>query len=130
MAWVVGALTCLLTVCKITSLENMQAPPFSTWRSPSTRGGHRAQVLPPTDRPARDQRAGHHGGQGHRVPSGPGLGQEDARRRPGRGGTCRMTSDPGLWMNHCHNLSHADRGMVLHLAYTGITTPFHGAHGG
>ncbi|WP_405141343.1 multicopper oxidase family protein [Sphaerisporangium sp. NBC_01403] len=36
----------------------------------------------------------------------------------------------GMWMNHCHNLSHADQGMALHLAYEGVTTPFHGAHGG
>ncbi|MEU6430158.1 multicopper oxidase family protein [Microbispora sp. NPDC046973] len=39
-------------------------------------------------------------------------------------------ANPGLWMNHCHNLSHADLGMMLHLAYEGVTTPFHGAHGG
>ncbi|XVQ85125.1 multicopper oxidase family protein [Microbispora siamensis] len=38
--------------------------------------------------------------------------------------------NPGLWMNHCHNLSHADLGMMLHLAYEGVTTPFHGAHSG
>ncbi|GII87429.1 hypothetical protein Ssi03_54190 [Sphaerisporangium siamense] len=38
--------------------------------------------------------------------------------------------NPGLWMNHCHNLSHADLGMALHLAYDGVTSPFHGAHGG
>jgi FtsP/CotA-like multicopper oxidase with cupredoxin domain len=38
--------------------------------------------------------------------------------------------NPGMWMNHCHNLSHADQGMALHLAYEGITTPFHGGHGG
>jgi hypothetical protein len=34
-------------------------------------------------------------------------------------------------MNHCHNLSHADQGMALHLAYEGVTSSFHGgAHGG
>ncbi|MFC4588208.1 multicopper oxidase family protein [Sphaerisporangium corydalis] len=38
--------------------------------------------------------------------------------------------NPGMWMNHCHNLAHADLGMALHLAYEGVTTPFHGAHGG
>ncbi|MCW2876415.1 MAG: multicopper oxidase [Sphaerisporangium sp.] len=38
--------------------------------------------------------------------------------------------NPGMWMNHCHNLSHADLGMALHLAYEGVTTPFHGTHGG
>ncbi|GAA3839088.1 hypothetical protein GCM10022226_71690 [Sphaerisporangium flaviroseum] len=36
----------------------------------------------------------------------------------------------GVWMNHCHNLAHADQGMALHLAYEGVTTAFHGAHGG
>ncbi|WP_433541263.1 multicopper oxidase family protein [Streptosporangium sandarakinum] len=39
-------------------------------------------------------------------------------------------ANPGLWMNHCHNLAHADQGMVLHLNYEDVTTPFHGAHGG
>jgi FtsP/CotA-like multicopper oxidase with cupredoxin domain len=39
-------------------------------------------------------------------------------------------ANPGVWMNHCHNLSHADQGMVLHLAYQGVGTPFHDAHGG
>jgi FtsP/CotA-like multicopper oxidase with cupredoxin domain len=29
-------------------------------------------------------------------------------------------TNPGLWMNHCHNLSHADQGMMLHLAYEGV----------
>ncbi len=31
-------------------------------------------------------------------------------------------------MDHCHNLEHAALGMVTHLAYRGITTPFD--HGG
>ncbi|WP_020519136.1 multicopper oxidase family protein [Catelliglobosispora koreensis] len=39
-------------------------------------------------------------------------------------------SNPGVWMNHCHNLTHADQGMALHLSYEGVVTPFHGAHGG
>jgi FtsP/CotA-like multicopper oxidase with cupredoxin domain len=38
--------------------------------------------------------------------------------------------NPGLWMNHCHNLKHADQGMALHLAYENVSSPFHGAHGG
>ena len=33
-------------------------------------------------------------------------------------------------MDHCHNLSHADDGMALHLAYDGVSSPFHGGHGG
>jgi FtsP/CotA-like multicopper oxidase with cupredoxin domain len=37
-------------------------------------------------------------------------------------------SNPGIWMNHCHNLPHAHQGMMLRLRYDGITTPFHGPH--
>ncbi len=37
-------------------------------------------------------------------------------------------TNPGIWMNHCHNLPHADQGMMLKLHYDGVTTPFHGAH--
>jgi len=36
--------------------------------------------------------------------------------------------NPGIWMDHCHNLERAALGMVTHLAYRGITTPFD--HGG
>jgi len=51
--------------------------------------------------------------------------------RPGEVWQVAFRADnPGLWMNHCHNLSHAAQGMVLHLAYDGVTTPFHGGHGG
>jgi FtsP/CotA-like multicopper oxidase with cupredoxin domain len=32
--------------------------------------------------------------------------------------------NPGVWMDHCHNLQHAADGFVLHLAYEGVTTPF------
>jgi FtsP/CotA-like multicopper oxidase with cupredoxin domain len=32
--------------------------------------------------------------------------------------------NPGLRMNHCHNLEHAVAGMVGHLAYEGVSTPF------
>jgi FtsP/CotA-like multicopper oxidase with cupredoxin domain len=39
-------------------------------------------------------------------------------------------NNPGVWMNHCHNLGHAAQGMALHLGYAGISTPFHGGHGG
>jgi len=37
-------------------------------------------------------------------------------------------TNPGIWMNHCHNLPHADQGMMLRLRYEGVTTPFHGLH--
>lgn len=32
--------------------------------------------------------------------------------------------NPGLWMLHCHNLSHAADGLTMHLMYAGVTTPF------
>ncbi|MEU5669213.1 multicopper oxidase family protein [Micromonospora sp. NPDC047753] len=36
-----------------------------------------------------------------------------------------FTADnPGLWMDHCHNLDHAANGMVMHLAYEGVTSPY------
>ncbi|MFC7549268.1 multicopper oxidase domain-containing protein [Plantactinospora sp. GCM10030261] len=33
-------------------------------------------------------------------------------------------TNPGIWMNHCHNLPHAHQGMMLRLRYDGVTTPF------
>ncbi|MCH5584830.1 multicopper oxidase family protein [Shimazuella sp. AN120528] len=33
-------------------------------------------------------------------------------------------NNPGIWMDHCHNLEHAAMGMTMHLSYEGITTPF------
>jgi FtsP/CotA-like multicopper oxidase with cupredoxin domain len=32
--------------------------------------------------------------------------------------------NPGIWMNHCHNLPHQDQGMMLRLVYDGVSTPF------
>ncbi|MGW4946545.1 multicopper oxidase family protein [Actinoplanes sp. NPDC004185] len=32
--------------------------------------------------------------------------------------------NPGIWLDHCHNLPHARQGMVLHVAYRGVTSPF------
>jgi FtsP/CotA-like multicopper oxidase with cupredoxin domain len=32
--------------------------------------------------------------------------------------------NPGLWMDHCHNLEHASSGMVMHLMYQNVTSPF------
>jgi FtsP/CotA-like multicopper oxidase with cupredoxin domain len=39
--------------------------------------------------------------------------------------------NPGLWMDHCHNLRHAADGLTMHVAYAGVTTPFDvgGEHG-
>nr|WP_246320567.1 multicopper oxidase family protein [Paenibacillus qinlingensis] len=35
-----------------------------------------------------------------------------------------VANNPGLWMDHCHNLVHAAAGMSMHLMYEGVTTPF------
>ena len=35
-----------------------------------------------------------------------------------------LADNPGIWMDHCHNLPHAREGLVAHLAYEGVTTPF------
>ena len=32
--------------------------------------------------------------------------------------------NPGLWMDHCHNLRHAAEGLTMHVVYEGVTTPF------
>ncbi len=35
-----------------------------------------------------------------------------------------VADNPGLWMDHCHNLPHAAEGLVAHLMYDGVTTPY------
>ena len=60
-----------------------------------------------------------------------------SRRPAARGGWTRSTSatgrsydiafvadNPGIWMDHCHNLPHAAEGLVAHLMYEGVTTPY------
>jgi len=32
--------------------------------------------------------------------------------------------NPGLWMDHCHQLKHAAEGLTAHLMYDGVTTPY------
>ena len=32
--------------------------------------------------------------------------------------------NPGIWMDHCHNLRHAAAGLTMHLAYASVTTPY------
>ena len=32
--------------------------------------------------------------------------------------------NPGIWMDHCHNLPHAAEGLTMHVSYSGVTTPF------
>ncbi len=67
---------------------------------------------------------------------------EDPRRRhgvPATGAPCAdsldvghgetydvvfLADNPGIWMDHCHNLPHAVEGLMTHLMYEGVTTPF------
>ena len=35
-----------------------------------------------------------------------------------------LADNPGVWMDHCHNLKHAAEGLVAHLMYAGYTTSF------
>jgi FtsP/CotA-like multicopper oxidase with cupredoxin domain len=35
-----------------------------------------------------------------------------------------VADNPGIWVDHCHNLQHAADGLIAHLAYTGVTTPY------
>jgi FtsP/CotA-like multicopper oxidase with cupredoxin domain len=32
--------------------------------------------------------------------------------------------NPGIWIDHCHNLPHAAEGLVAHLMYDNVTTPY------
>lgn len=77
--------------------------------------GHRVLVL---------ERDGEH-------PRGSPLWLDTFDVRPGEVWRVAFRADnPGVWMNHCHNLAHAAQGMALHLTYAGVTSAFHGAHGG
>jgi len=33
-------------------------------------------------------------------------------------------NNPGIWMDHCHNLTHASQGLTMHVVYAGVSTPF------
>jgi FtsP/CotA-like multicopper oxidase with cupredoxin domain len=35
-----------------------------------------------------------------------------------------VADNPGIWMDHCHNLPHAAQGLVAHLMYAGLREPF------
>ena len=35
-----------------------------------------------------------------------------------------LANNPGIWMDHCHNLKHSADGMVAHLMYEGLDTPY------
>jgi FtsP/CotA-like multicopper oxidase with cupredoxin domain len=45
----------------------------------------------------------------------------------GRGETYEIAfvaDNPGIWMDHCHDLAHAAAGLVAHLAYAGVYPPY------
>ncbi|MGI5519974.1 multicopper oxidase domain-containing protein [Micromonospora sp. CA-259024] len=69
------------------------------------------------------------------VPTGSPLRLDSFDVRPGEVWEIGFrANNPGLWMNHCHNLPHQEQGMAIHLGYAGITDSFHSgdhsAHGG
>ncbi len=35
-----------------------------------------------------------------------------------------VADNPGVWMDHCHNLPHAAEGLLAHLMYDGVTTSY------
>jgi len=35
-----------------------------------------------------------------------------------------LADNPGIWVDHCHNLQHAVDGLLAHLVYTGVSTPY------
>jgi FtsP/CotA-like multicopper oxidase with cupredoxin domain len=35
-----------------------------------------------------------------------------------------VADNPGLWMDHCHNLPHAVQGLVAHLMYAGVDSSY------
>ena len=35
-----------------------------------------------------------------------------------------VADNPGIWMDHCHNLQHAAEGLVAHLMYSGVSSSY------
>ena len=59
------------------------------------------------------------------APTGSPLWMDTFEVRPGDVVEVALRADnPGVWMDHCHDLRHAAEGMVFHLAYAGVTSPF------
>ena len=60
-----------------------------------------------------------------RAPTGSPLWLDTFDVQPGEVWEVALRADnPGIWMDHCHNLEHATAGMMFHLAYSGVSTPF------
>ncbi len=63
------------------------------------------------------------------VPSGSPLSLDTVDVLPGEVWELLLHADnPGIWMDHCHNLDHAAEGMMMLLKYQGVSSPF--VHGG
>lgn len=63
-------------------------------------------------------------------PTGSPLILDTVDIQPGEVWEVQLTADnPGIWMDHCHNLEHAAEGMMMLLQYRGVSSPFvHGGH--
>ena len=60
-----------------------------------------------------------------RAPTGSPLWLDTFDVQPGEVWEVALRADnPGIWMDHCHNLEHATAGMMFHLAYAGVSTSF------
>lgn len=64
------------------------------------------------------------------APSGSPLILDTVDVLPGEVWELMLHADnPGIWMDHCHNLDHAAEGMMMMLKYQGVSSPFvHGGH--
>ena len=63
--------------------------------------------------------------RGGRRVSGSPWSSDTLNAAPGETYVVRFRADnPGIWMDHCHDLRHAAQGFVMHVGYTGITTPY------
>ncbi|TVU66922.1 multicopper oxidase family protein [Paenarthrobacter nitroguajacolicus] len=64
------------------------------------------------------------------APSGSPLVLDTVDVLPGEVWELLLHADnPGIWMDHCHNLDHAAEGMMMLLKYEGVSSPFvHGGH--
>ncbi|MFJ4208381.1 multicopper oxidase family protein [Paenarthrobacter sp. NPDC089675] len=65
------------------------------------------------------------------APTGSPLVLDTVDVQPGEVWELLLKADnPGIWMDHCHNLEHASEGMMMLLQYQGVSSPFiHGGHG-
>ncbi|MFC7619787.1 multicopper oxidase family protein [Microlunatus sp. GCM10028923] len=60
-----------------------------------------------------------------RAPTGSPLWLDTFEVQPGEVWEVELRADnPGIWMDHCHNLEHATLGMMTHLVYEGVTSPY------